>query len=868
MITRLTQKYSEKDVYASLHPLLGGYFKHHFNGFTEPQLYSIVNIHQRQNILVSAPTGTGKTLSAFGAVLSELMHLSDAGELEDKVYCVYVSPLRALSNDIEKNLKTPLEEVQKAAKKIGKEFSIRVGVRTGDTPQHERAAMLKKPPHILITTPETLAIMLTAPKFSLSMKESRWVIVDEIHAMAGGKRGTQLSLTLEVLNRLSPQLTRVGLSATVAPIDEVAHFLVGNKEQGKPRDCKVVDIPHFKKMDLQVVSPLPDLINVSQKKMDESVYRTLDDLIGSHRTTLIFTNTRAATERVVHHLKDSFPAKYEGLIGAHHSSLSREHRLDVENRLKKGELKVCVSSTSLELGIDIGYIDLVILLGSPKGVARALQRIGRAGHKLHDTVKGRIVVLDRDDLVECGVLLKNAIEKNIDRVYIPKNCADVMAQHIFGMVVNEPMRVEDVYQEILRAYPYSNLPRTEFEHILDYLSGVYAGLEVRHVYAKIWIDEKTGVMGKRGKTARMLYMTNVGTIPDEAKITVKVGEQRIGTFDEAMLERLKKNDTFVLGGHTFEFQFARGMTVQAKAAVGKIPTVPAWVSEMLPLSYDLAIEIQKFRKLMQEKLSAKKSKKEIIEFIDKYLYVDRNAGNAIYEYFWQQHRFAEIPCHGKIVIEHVRDTEGLTNIVFHTLFGRRVNDALSRTYAFALGRLIHQDVDILLGDNGFVLRFGTKTSVEKLMSVVHSWEIEKIMAVALRDSEVLRRRFRHCATRALMILRTYHGRTKSVGRQQMSSRLLLSAVMRIDENFPILKEARREVMEDLMDIHHAKEIVTAIEQGMIGVKILHLATFSPFAFNLVAQGHTDVVRMEDRLTFIKRMHEKVMAHVEITPASA
>jgi ATP-dependent Lhr-like helicase len=861
MITRLTQKYPEKEVYASLHPLLGGYFKHHFKGFTEPQLYSIVSIHRRQSILVSAPTGTGKTLSAFAAVLSELMHLSDAQQLENRVYCVYVSPLRALSNDIEKNLKEPLAELQAAAKKLGKEYPIRVGVRTGDTPQSERAAMLKKPPHILITTPETLAIILAAPKFSQSMNEARWVIVDEIHSLASGKRGTLLSLSLEGLNRISPNLTRVGLSATVAPLEEVAHYLVGNKEYEKPRDCLVVDIAHFKEMDMKVISPLPDLINTSQKKMDEAVYNTLDDLIGTHRTTLIFTNTRAATERVVHHLKDKFPSKYEGLIGAHHSSLSREHRLQVENRLKKGELKVCVSSTSLELGIDIGYIDLVILLGSPKGVARALQRIGRAGHKLHDMVKGRIVVLDRDDLVECGVLLKNAIEKNIDRVYVPKNCLDVLAQHIFGLVVNDPRSIEEVYAEITRAYPYSTLPRQEFQEVLNYLSGVYAGLEVRHVYAKIWIDEKTGIMGKRGKMARMLYMTNVGTIPDEAKIKVKIGEHTIGTFDEAFLDRLHRGDTFVLGGNTLEFQFARGMTVQAKGATGKIPTVPSWISEMLPLSYDLALEIQKFRRLMHEKFAAKKTKGEIMKFVDDYLYVDKNASNAIYEYFWQQYKYAEIPRHGLILLEHVKE-EGMTNFVFHTLFGRRVNDALSRGYAYALGRMTHQDVDILLGDNGFVLRFGGKVSPEKLIRMVHSWELPKIMKVALRSSEVLRRRFRHCATRSLMILRTYMGRTKSVGRQQMSSRLLLSAVQRIDENFPILREARREVMEDLMDLPHAKEIVTAIEQGMIGIKIMPLETFSPFSFNLVAQGHYDVMHIEDRLTFIKRMHEKVMQHVE------
>jgi ATP-dependent Lhr-like helicase len=861
MIQRLTKKFPEKEVFATLHPLLGGYFKHHFRHFTEPQLYSIVTIHRRQSILISAPTGTGKTLSAFASILSELMHLSDYGKLKDQIYCVYVSPLRALSNDIEKNLNSPLEELQKAAKKLKKEYSIRVGVRTGDTPANERAKMVRKPPHILITTPESLAIMLASPKFSQNFKQAQWVIVDEIHALANGKRGTQLVLNLEALQRFSPNITRVGLSATVAPIDKIARFLAGNWRNGKERDCLVVDIDHIKKMDMKVISPLPDLINTTRKEMDEAVYRTLDDLIGKHRTTLVFTNTRAATEKVVHHLKEKFPNKYEGFIGAHHSSLSREHRLQVENQLKEGKLKVCVSSTSLELGIDIGYIDLVILLGSPKGVARALQRIGRAGHKLHDKVKGRIVVLDRDDLVECGVLLKQALEKKIDRIHIPKKCRDVLSQHIFGLVVNGPRGIEEVYEEVKQAYPFQDLTRSEYQNVLDYLSGVYAGLETRYVYAKIWIDEKAGLMGKRGKLARVLYMTNVGTIPDEAKIAVKVGEQRVGTFDEVFLDRLQKGDNFVLGGNTFEFKFSRGLTVQAKGAAGQLPTVPVWVSEMLPLSYDLAMGIQKFRRLMAEKISKKQSKKNVLKFIDDYLYVDKNASLAIYDYFLQQYQFADIPHEGRVVIEQIKDGNS-TNFMFHTLFGRRVNDALSRSYAFALGRSIRKDVNILLGDNGFALQFSGRVSIEKLLGMVHAWNIEEILHLALRNSEVLRRRFRHCATRSLMILRNYRGRTKSVGRQQMSSRLLLSAVLRMPEDFPILKEAEREVLEDLMDIQKAKKVLTDLDQGMIGIKIIQSEMFSPFAFNIAAQGHLDIIKMEDRITFIKRMHEQVLEHVK------
>lgn len=502
MIQIETQKYEDIDLYAHLHPLLREWFRHTFKAFTEPQRYAVMNIHQRQHTLVSAPTGTGKTLSAFLSILNELLTLSDAHQLEDRVYCVYVSPLRALSNDIEKNLNQPLHEIGEMAKKEGKTPGIRAGLRTGDTPAGERTKMLRKPPHILITTPESLALMLNAPKFKENLRNVQWAILDEIHSLAENKRGVHLSLTLERLQTLSPNLTRIGLSATIAPLEEVAQFLVGKEDEKKYRDCKIVDVQFIKKLDLKVLCPLPDLVNVTQKQVHGALYDLLDQLIQDHKTTLIFTNTRSATERVIHHLKERFPGRYDSHIGAHHSSLSREHRLMVETQLKEGKLKACVSSTSLELGIDIGFIDLVVLLGSPKSVARCLQRVGRAGHKLHDTVKGRIIVLDRDDLVECSVLLKQALEKNIDRIHVPKNCLDVLSQHVYGMAIDQVQGAEDIWNLVKRTHPFATLARSDFNEVLNYLSGEYASLEVRRVYAKIWWDRETGMLGKRGKTAR------------------------------------------------------------------------------------------------------------------------------------------------------------------------------------------------------------------------------------------------------------------------------------------------------------------------------------------------------------------------------
>jgi len=443
----MSKPYSDEETFKVLTPIVKEWFLNKFQKFSPPQTYSIMNIHNKQNTLISSPTGSGKTLSAFMTVLNELIRLAARDELENKVYCIYISPLKALANDIEKNLNEPLKEIkaliEEKVKDASKKIDIRVGIRTGDTTTSEKASMLKKTPHIIVTTPESFAIMLTSAKFRDKLKNIEWIIIDEIHAIASGKRGTQLALCLERLEYLTTQNnhfpTRIGLSATVSPLDKIAQFLVGMEDYNleKFRSCKIIDVQDIKKLDLKVLSPVPNLIESDYKKTQDETYKLIDQLIQDHKTTLIFTNTRAATERIVHHLKDRFPQNYVKLnegedvkevkdikdiedfkdlesksyIGAHHGSLSKEHRLNIENRLKEGKLKAVVSSTSLELGLDIGYIDLVILLGSPKSVSRTLQRIGRSGHRLHDVSKGRIIVQDRDDLVECSVLLKAAIEK-------------------------------------------------------------------------------------------------------------------------------------------------------------------------------------------------------------------------------------------------------------------------------------------------------------------------------------------------------------------------------------------------------------------------------------------------------------------------
>ena len=857
MIEKQNKIYKDSEIYSILHPWVKKWFKNKFKTFSEAQRYAIMDIHCGENVLVSSPTGSGKTLTAFLSIISELTNLADKGELEDKVYCIYISPLKALDNDIEKNLEEPLLEIEKIA---GRELGVRKAVRTGDTSQYQRSKMLKVPPHILITTPETLSILLCAPKFRDKLKDVKYVVVDEIHSLADNKRGIHLSLTLERLQNLAGRFTRIGLSATVHPLEKVASFLVGY-EYGEVRNCKVVDVNYMKQLDMKVLCPVEDIVESDPEDINKALYNLLHELISAHKTTLIFTNTRSGTESVVFNLKKKFEDKYnDDNIMAHHSSLSKELRLEAENKLKEGELKVVVSSTSLELGIDIGYIDLVILVSSPKSVSRALQRIGRSGHKLHDKAKGRILVVERDDLVECSLILKNAVEGNIDEIHIPENCLDVLSQQIYGMAIEHKWDIDDAYRLIKGSYPYRNLSQNDFVSVLSYLAGEYTRLEERYVYAKIWVDYNTKMFGKRGKLARMLYSTNIGTIPDRSSARVKCNGQIVGRIEEDFMEKLRKGDTFVLGGKIYRFNYARGMMVNVTPSSGP-PTIPSWFSEQLPLSFDLAMSIQNFRAIMENKFLHEKTREEIIEFIHEYLYVDYNAANSIYSYFQEQYLYAQIPSARKLLIEFYKGYGGRKFVVFHTLFGRRVNDALSRAVAYLLAKKYKRDVMISVSDNGFYLSSDGKIGGFEAFKELKSDNIEEILVKAIDKTETLAGRFRHCAGRSLMILRRYKGKEKSVSRQQVKGKILLKFVKELDENFSILKEARREVMEDFMDVKNAKKVLEILEDGRMEIKQINTTIPSPFAFNLVAQSYLDVLKYEERIEFIRRMHQAIIKEI-------
>ena len=858
MIEEQTKNYSKKQIFKTLHPWVQKWFDSQFDDFTPAQKRSIIDINKKNNILISSPTGSGKTLTAFLSVISDLTTLAEKNELEDKVYCIYISPLKALDNDIEKNLDEPLEGIEKIA---GHDLGIRKAVRTGDTTQYQRQKMLKKPPHILITTPETLSILLVAPKFREKLSGVKYVIIDEIHSLAENKRGVHLSLSLERLQHLVGQFTRIGLSATVSPLEEVAKFLVGY-EYGVGRSCKIVNINYLKELDMEVMCPVSDIVLADEEDTRLGMYDLLDDLIQENKTTLIFTNTRSGTERFVYNLKKMYPMNYnDENIMAHHSSLSKEVRLETENKLKEGKLKAVVSSTSLELGIDIGYIDLVVLINSPKSVARALQRIGRSGHKLHEKSKGRIIVTNRDDLVECSVLLKNAKEGKIDKIRIPTNCLDVLAQHIYGMSIENPWDIDYAYDIIRKSYCYKDLTRDDYEDVLSYMAGEYPELEERYVYAKIWIDYKENTFGKRGKLARMLYSTNIGTIPDSSGVLVKCDGETVGKIEESFMERLKKGDTFVLGGRTYRFNYGKGMTINVTPAMGP-PTIPSWFSQQLPLSFDLAMDIQRFRAHMESKFEFRRSKEEIMEFIYDYLYVDDFAANSIYEYFVEQYKYAIIPSNRLLLIEYYKGFGGRRFVIFHSLFGRKVNDALSRATAYIVAKKYNMNVTISISDNGFYLSSDGKIGGLESFKELNPENFERILTNSLNKTETLASRFRHCAGRSLMTLRHYKGESKSVGRQQVRGKILLKFVQDMDDNFSILKEARRESLEDYMDIKNALKVINMIDAEEMEIKTIDTVIPSPFAFNLVSQGYLDVLNQNDKGEFTKRMHKAILEQIK------
>src|SRR5438445_5498367 len=616
----------------------------------------------------------------------------------------------------------------------------------------------------------------------------------------------------------------------------------------------IVEVDTRKSLDLAVLCPVRDMTAVPMEVANARMYDLLSDLIDQHRTTLIFTNTRSGTEHV------SFKLKERGVedLEAHHGSLSKVTRLDVEQKLKDGLLKAAVSSTSLELGIDIGYIDLVVQIGSPKSVAKGLQRIGRAGHAYGDTAVGRMIAFEPWDLMECATLAKAAYDARIDRVDIPSNPLDVLAQALVAMSLEKRWDVDEAFELVRRSHSFHDLTKKDFLAVLDYLSSRNPDIKV---FAKIWFDEEEGRIGKK-KGTRMIYYTNVGTIPEEG--TYHVFSERgspLGELSEKFVEYLSPSDIFVLGGRTYQFVRARGTSVYVKDASGRRPTVPSWTGEMLPRSFDLSIAVGEFRRDLAAKI-AKDGEKAAKEWLMQEYRVDTGSAQSLTSYVQEQEALIPtLPTDRQVLLEGYLDVKGNRNVIFHFPFGRRVNDALSRAFAFAITEAHHTNVRVSVTDDNFMVTVPRRIELKGLTKLVTSKNLEDLLRRAIRNTELFKQRFRHCATRSFMILRNYKGREVSIGRQQLRSQRVLDWLHEI-EDFPVVKETYNEILNEVMDLRHAREVLEGVENGRIEVKVAGFSNLpSPFAHSVVLAGVSDLVLMEDRSALLRELHKQILRRI-------
>ncbi|NIC00532.1 ATP-dependent helicase [Halobacterium sp. R2-5] len=888
---------SDREILGALDPAVREWWVDKFGSpkrdggcLTPPQREAIPLIHEGRNALVAAPTGSGKTLASFTAILNELFEREQAGGLDNAVYCLYVSPLKSLANDIERNLAEPLSGIADRLAERGVETDVRQAIRHGDTSDYERQQMLEEAPHILNTTPETLAILLNSPKFREKLRSVEYVVVDEIHSLADSKRGTHLSVSLERLQRLAGEFTRIGCSATVEPLSDIARYLVGFSG-GEARACEIVDARFARDYDLQLSCPTPDLVNASKGAVNDAFYEELGQLVDENDSTLVFTNTRSGAERVLENLRE------RGVVGdeesaCHHGSLSKERRQEVEQQLKAGSLSVTTTSTSLELGIDMPHIDLVVQVGSPKSVASLLQRVGRAGHRPGRTVTGRVIALDRDELVECAVMLRQAERGFVDRVHIPERAHDVAAQHVYGMAIEGPLPEAEVRETLRSAYPYREYTDDDFESLFRYLTADYDGLEDRNVYAKVWRDENDPpggddgdpddptsgthhypdfavgerLVGKRGRLARPILLQNLGTIPDSFTVNVYVrgDDEWVGQLDEDYLDTLEAGDVFVLGGDRFAYRYRRGSKVYVDRTSERA-TVPSWYSERLPLSYDLGREIARFQSELVAKYDeggAAAVRRWLREFP-----VDANAVRALARMYDDQIQYAgadSVSTTDRIAIEEVKDRDEYRRR-FHvrTPYGRRFNDGLSRLLAYRCANEANANVAVSVADNGFTLAMplNRKVDVAELLRKTDPGDARETLRDALDGTDLLQRYFRIDATRALLVLKRYKGREKSASKQQVASEMLLGFAEDL-EDFAVLDETYRELVEDKLDLAGVREVLAEVQSGDVAVTETTLQSPSPLSFGLATLSASDVVLADDEDAVLRAFHERVREQVD------
>src|SRR5438477_281467 len=650
------------------HPAVARWFGARFTAPTEPQRHAWPLIQAGRNALIAAPTGSGKTFAAFLAAIDSLVRQGLDGTLADGTQVVYVSPLKALSNDVQKNLAEPLAEIRRTLEALClPDVEIRTLVRTGDTPGAERQEMVRRPPHILVTTPESLYLILTSERAREMLRGVRTVIVDEIHAVARDKRGSHLALSLERLEHLAGRrLQRIGLSATQKPIEDIAAFLTGTRHPTP--DTSIVDSGHARALDLAIEILSSPLEAVMAGEVWDELYDRLAQLIGEHRTTLVFVNTRRLAERVTLHLSERLGAEH---VTSHHGSLSKEKRLDAETRLKEGKLKALVATASLELGIDIGTVDLVCQIGSTRSIATLLQRVGRAGHHLQAIPKGRLFPLSRDELIECAALVRAAVERRLDRLVIPDHPLDILAQQIVAAAACDEWDETALYELVRGAYPYRDLSRKDFDDVVQMLAEGFTTRRGRRGAYIHYDGVNRRLRGRRG--ARLAAITSGGAIPDigDYRVVLEPTETFVGTLNEDFAIESMPGDSFQLGNASYRITRVESGQVRVEDEQGLPPSIPFWVGEAPARTAELSQEVSQLRQEVDARLG---DPAVAIGWLCDATGVAEPAARQIVEYLAASKRILGVtPTQQTLVLERFFDEAGGMQPVLHAPFGSRGN---------------------------------------------------------------------------------------------------------------------------------------------------------------------------------------------------
>jgi ATP-dependent Lhr-like helicase len=838
------------------HPLVHDWFVDRFGSPTEPQEQGWPHIVAGRDVLISAPTGSGKTLAAFLACIDRLVRHGLEGTLPGHVAVLYVSPLKALGNDIHKNLEIPLHGIQDLAARRGVALpEIRAAVRSGDTLAPERRAMLKRPPQILVTTPESLYILLTAEKSRGILQNVETVIVDEIHAVADDKRGSHLALSLERLDALvcgaNPERrppVRIGLSATQNPIEEVARFLAG-AERPVP---EVVDVGHRRAMDLAVEVPAGELGPVATNEMWEDVYNRIAELSLDHRTTLVFVNTRRLVERLAHHLAERLG---EEAVAAHHGSLSRKLRLAAEKRLKSGEARVMVATASLELGIDIGMVDLVCQVSSPRSICVALQRIGRAGHWRGAVPKGRLFAMTRDDLAECAALVWAIRQGRLDRLEIPAAPLDILSQQIVAMCACEEWTEDDLFRLVRRAYPYGKLLRGDFDEVIAMLSEGISARRGRHA-ALLFRDRVSGrLRGRRG--SRLAAITGGGAIPDSALFSVVSMPEGtvVGTVDEDFAVESMAGDIMLLGNTSWRIRRveAARSRLLVEDAHGAAPNVPFWRGEAPSRTAELSAQVAELREIVTGMISnsgdASPPPAGAIAWLKQECGFDEGGAGQLVAYLLAgQSVLGAMPTWRTVIAERFFDEAGGMQLIIHAPFGGRINKAWGLALRKRFCRSFNFELQASATDNGLNISLGEQHSFP-LADVFRFLDVHSVQAVleqAVLASPIFSNRWRWDASRSLALLRFRQGHKVPIYIQRMQADDLLAAVFpeaaACQENItgdvqipnhPLVREVMKDALTEAMDIEGLKRVLADIASGAIECRAVDTAAPSVFSHEIL-----------------------------------